>query len=161
MEPSPATTIGTIGSGYVAVLLAKLAAHRGHGRSWMICPPSEVDAMGRLTGKGGDNGDGGGGGSSSGCYPNNLELVPASDASRVDELLSTTDALLVAADDVESVVDPAVVDYLLDPGRVPKLRRVVAMSRNLNGMGMGLFVAASRRAANSQVWDNSNKKVRR
>ena len=37
------------------------------------------------------------------------------------------------------------------------MKRVVAMSRNLNGSGMGMFVTASRKAANAQVWDNSNK----
>ena len=47
--------------------------------------------------------------------------------------------------------------YLLDPEKVPKMKRVVAMSRNLNGAGMGMFVSASRRAANAQVWDNDNK----
>ena len=39
------------------------------------------------------------------------------------------------------------------------MKRVVAMSRNLNGSGMGIFVSASRKAANAQVWDNSNKEA--
>lgn len=87
----------------------------------------------------------------------NLELVPASDTDRVEELLAETDAMLIATDDVDSVVDPSIIDYLLDPEKVPKMKRVVAMSRNLNGAGMGMFVSASRRAANAQVWDNDNK----
>lgn len=86
----------------------------------------------------------------------NLELVPAADTDRVEELLGETDALLIATDDVGSVVDPAVLDYLLDPAKAPGLRRVTAMSRHLNGKGMGPFVTASRRAANAQVWDGGN-----
>jgi hypothetical protein len=92
----------------------------------------------------------------SGKLPENLEFVPASDSERVEDLLRNTDALMLACDDVDSVVDPNVVNYLLDPDKVGNLKRVVAMSRNLNGSGMGMLVSASRRAANAQVWDNSN-----
>ena len=66
-------------------------------------------------------------------------------------------------------MDPNVIHYLLDPSMVNNngnkstdnnekriMKRIVAMSRNLNGSGMGFFVTASKRAANSQVWDNSN-----
>eukprot|EP00578_Thalassiosira_sp_NH16_P007656 CAMPEP_0181117170 /NCGR_PEP_ID=MMETSP1071-20121207/22360_1 /TAXON_ID=35127 /ORGANISM="Thalassiosira sp., Strain NH16" /LENGTH=54 /DNA_ID=CAMNT_0023201501 /DNA_START=20 /DNA_END=181 /DNA_ORIENTATION=- len=47
-------------------------------------------------------------------------------------------------------------NYLLDPPKVPNMKRIVAMSRNLNGAGMGMLVSASRKAANAQVWDNAN-----
>ncbi|KAL7525481.1 hypothetical protein ACHAXR_001021 [Thalassiosira sp. AJA248-18] len=87
----------------------------------------------------------------------NLELVPASDTDRVEELLGQTDALMIATDDVDSVVDPSILNYLLDPTKANQMKRVVALSRNLNGSGMGMFVTASRKAANAQVWDNSNK----
>ena len=55
---------------------------------------------------------------SAGASPN-LELVPASDAARVGELLATTNALLIATDDAGTVVNPAVLGYLLDPTRAP------------------------------------------
>ncbi|EJK48250.1 hypothetical protein THAOC_32970 [Thalassiosira oceanica] len=88
----------------------------------------------------------------------NLELVPASDTDRVEELLGESDALLFGTDDVESVVAPAIIDYMLDPEKISnKLKRVVVMSRNLSGKGMGFFASASRTAANAQVWDNSAK----
>lgn len=98
----------------------------------------------------------------------NVEIVLASDTSRIIELLSQTNALFIATDDVNRVMDPNVIHYLLDPSMVnnsnnnsrrdvnTRMKRIVAMSRNLNGSGMGFFVSASKRAANSQVWDNSN-----
>ena len=143
--PSESTTVGTVGSGYVSILLSKLAAHRRHGKSWIICPDAEADSMRELVG------------ASSSSAPANWELVPASDNARVEELLGETDALLVATDDVGSVVGPTILTYLLDPEKCSQMKRVVAMSRNLNGEGMGFFVSASRTAANAQVWDNAYK----
>ncbi|KAL9187186.1 LOW QUALITY PROTEIN: hypothetical protein ACHAXT_010906 [Thalassiosira profunda] len=140
VPPSDSSTVGTVGSGYLPVLAAKLAAHRGHGASWIICPAADIEIMQQLTETGSPN----------------LELVPASDTDRVEELLRETDALMVATDDVDSVVAPSVLEYLLDPSKAPHLQRVVAMSRNLNGSGMGMLATASRKAANAQVWDNSN-----
>ena len=106
--------------------------------------------------------------------PENLEIVLASNTPRITELLSQSNALFIATDDVERVMDPNVINYLLDPTMVNNnnnsnnngdtnnndgkinMKRIVAMSRNLNGSGMGFFVSASKRAANAQVWDNSN-----
>lgn len=146
IQPNEFSTIGTVGSGYLPILLAKLAAHRQHGKSWIICPSADLDTMRQLSDMDGF-----------GESLSNLELVPASDTDRVEELLGETDALLIATDDVDSVVDPSIIDYLLDPEKATKMKRVVAMSRNLNGAGMGMFVTASRKAANAQVWDNANK----
>lgn len=87
----------------------------------------------------------------------NLEIVPSYDTDRVDQLLSKTDAFLIATDDVDSVLDPSIINYLLDPTKTKEMKRIVAMSRNLNGNGMGMFVTASKKTANAQVWDNSNK----
>jgi hypothetical protein len=154
VDPSEHTTIGTVGSGYLPLLIAKVAAYRGHGRSWIICPAADVDVMRRLA-------------TSSSSSPSdrtldNLEFVTSSSVERIEELLSETDALMIATDDVDSVVDSSVLSYLLDPARVGgmggivRMKRVVAMSRNLNGSGMGMLASASRKAANSQVWDNSN-----
>lgn len=144
VEPTESSTIGTVGSGYLPILLAKLSALT-HGNSWVICPAADMDMMKQLAAIDGF-----------GDLPGNLEFVPASDTDRVEILLRDTDALMLACDDVDSVVDPSVINYLLDPEKVNNLKRVVAMSRNLNGKGMGMLVSASRRAANAQVWDNSN-----
>ena len=37
VQPNESSTIGTVGSGYLPILIAKLAAHRRHGKSWIIC----------------------------------------------------------------------------------------------------------------------------
>jgi len=148
IQPSESTTIGTVGNGYLPILLSKLAAHRQHGKSWIICPTADIEKMRELSAVSD--------GFASDIMANH-ELVSASDTDRVEELLGQTDALLVATDDVDSVVDPSILKYLLAPEKVPRMKRVVAMSRNLNGAGMGFFVNASRRAANAQVWDNGNK----
>mmetsp|Transcript_27740 Transcript_27740/g.55412 ORF Transcript_27740/g.55412 Transcript_27740/m.55412 type:complete len:267 (+) Transcript_27740:86-886(+) len=144
--PGPETVIGTVGRGYISILIAKLAAHRSHGKSWIICPSAEIELMRQLAAV-----------DSFGTQLENLELVPASDTNRIEALLGETQALMLGVDDVDSVVDSSIVEYLLDPAKVGKIRRVVAMSRNLNGSGMGVFVSASKRAANAQVWDNSQR----
>lgn len=146
VQPTSTSTIGTVGSGYLPILLAKLAAHRSHGKSWIICPSADVDLMQQLTSLDGYD-----------KTLSNLELVPASNTDRVEELLSTTDAIFVASDDVDTVIDPSILNYLLDPNKCTQLKRICAMSRNLNGSGMGMFVTASKKAANAQVWDNYNK----
>lgn len=143
---SDSSTIGTVGNGYISVLLAKLSAlAHEKGKSWIVTPAADVEMMKQLVIL-----------DEFGKLPENLEFVAASDTDRVEELLRETDALMVAIDDVDSVVDPSVINYLLDPQKVNNLKRVVAMSRNLNGAGMGMLVTASKRAANAQVWDNSN-----
>ena len=143
---SDSSTIGTVGNGYISVLLAKLSAlAHEKGKSWIVTPAADVEMMKQLATL-----------DEFGKLPENLEFVAASDTDRVEELLRETDALMVAIDDVDSVVDPSVINYLLDPQKVNNLKRVVAMSRNLNGAGMGMLVTASKRAANAQVWDNSN-----
>lgn len=146
VTPSSETVVGTIGNGYLPTLVAKVAAHRQHGKSWILCPSAEIEVMQELVAMDGNT-----------MLPN-LELVPASDTDRVEELLGESDALLFGTDDVESVVAPAIIDYMLDPEKISnKLKRVVVMSRNLSGKGMGFFASASRTAANAQVWDNSAK----
>merc|ERR1719491_1416891 len=130
IEPSSDTTVGVVGTGYLPTLAAKLAAYRRHGKAWVICPSAEIDVIRQIVAE------------EDGGEPlSNLELVPASDSERVEELLAQTDALLFATDDVDSVVDTNVIDYIF--GKTSdKLKRVVAMSRNLNGKGMGFFATA-------------------
>ena len=57
--------------------------------------------------------------------------------------------------DDETVMDEAVLKFLLKPENA---KRVVGMSRNLNGKDMGFFVKASKISANRQVWDGSTSK---
>ena len=52
--------------------------------------------------------------------------------------------------DGEDTLSDGLVDVVI-PDTSTKLKRVVVMSRNLNGKGMGPFVAASKAAANAEV----------
>lgn len=139
VPPSNSATVGVVGRGFVSVLTAKLAAIAGYN-VWMLNPPGQGETIVDLI----DNDS------------LDLELIEVSDSDRVDSRLADTDAIIIAVDD-DSTMDEAVIKYLLDPEKAKKMKRVVAMSRNLNGKDMGFFVKASKVSANREVWDNSNK----
>ena len=90
--------------------------HTSHTLS--IGPAGDMEIMQQLTSTG--TGDGT-------STLANLEIVPSSDTDRVDQLLSKTDAFLMATDDVDSVLDPSIINYLLDPTKTKQLKRIVAM----------------------------------
>lgn len=144
ISPNDSTvgTVGVIGRGYISVLLAKLSALRGYD-TWLICPPGEEPTVKTLLSEDGTT------------LPDRLTLVEAADSDAIESNVATMSALLVAVDDT-SALDSSVLQYLLNPELATKCQRVVAMSRNLNGSGMGFFVKASKATANSGVWDNSN-----
>jgi len=135
LSPSSSTTVGVVGSGYVSILSAKLAALRGYS-TWLVHPPGEEDKILSLYGE----------------KPSNLVLVPSSDTDALQSQLLKTSGVIIAVDTPELVMDSDVIKYLLDPETAPGIQRVVAMSRNLNGEGMGFFVKASKVSANSEVW---------
>ena len=142
-DPSTGT-VGVIGRGYISVLAAKLAALRGYD-TWFICPPGEEPTVQSLLSEDGDGT----------AMPDRLSLVEAADSDAIERKIGTMSALLIAVDDT-TALDTSVIEYLLNPEVATKCRRVVGMSRNLNGSNMGLFVKASKATANSGVWDNSN-----
>ena len=72
-----------------------------------------------------------------------MKLVPAADIDALEKAASEMDAMLIAVDDT-AVLDSGVVNYLLDANLAKQCKRVVAMSRNLNGKGMGFLATASR-----------------
>ena len=78
---------------YLPILLAKLAVHRQHGRSWIICPSSDMHTMRQLSNTDGIADE------SHSPLPD-LELVAASDTDCVEELLAKTDVLLIYTDNV-------------------------------------------------------------
>ena len=146
---SKKNTVGILGRGYVAWLTAKMAAQRGY-ETWMICFQGQEDVIKQLVTNDGDETE----------PPDNLNIVKAADSDLVDEYLSKTNAIILAADDVDDVLNDELIEYICNASKLPtadgSFKRIVGMSRNLNGKGMGFFVSAARRAANSQVWDNSN-----
>lgn len=138
VSPSADSTVGIVGRGFVSVLTAKLAALAGY-QSWVLLPPGQMDVvMSLLDDK-----------------PDNLELIESSDTETIDSKICETDALIVAVDD-DSTMDEGVINYFLNPESATKVKRVVAMSRNLNGEGMGFLVKASKISANREVWDGGN-----
>ena len=142
VSPSDDGTVGVVGKGYVSLLSAKLAALRGY-KSWLIIPPGEEENMRSLL-------------DAEGNLPENLELIPATDdAEVIEDRVASMKALIVAVDD-QSVMDEGVINYLLDSNNAKNVERIVGLSRNLNGKGMGFFVTASKLSANSEVWDASN-----
>lgn len=134
---TPPSTVGVVGSGYVCLLTAKLAASNGYD-VWTIYPSGEEENFKQLLG----------------TLPDNLQLIAASDDSQWGPMLQDSSALLIVVE-ADSPMDVDTLKYLVNPTRSPNLKRIVAMSRNLNGSDMGFFVSASKRAANAQVWDGS------
>jgi len=156
VPPSPDSTVGVVGRGFVSVLSAKLAALMGYN-VWLLMPPGQKDTIYDLINVDDENV----------FQNNNLELVEATDTDRLTKKLKETDAFLISSDD--DIMNESVINYILDPKIVgtgtssstsskekAKVKRVVVMSRNLNGKGMGFFVKASKFSANKQVWDNNS-----
>lgn len=142
VPPSEEATVGVVGRGYISILVAKIASHLGYS-TWITIPPGEEPTVRSLLDNNGD-------------VPKNLQIVPGSDTQMVDSLMRETDALMVAVDN-DTTMDDGVLKYLISPEVALKLKRVVGMSRNLNGKDMGFLVKASKVSANSEVWDLSTK----
>lgn len=138
---APSSTVGVVGSGYICLLAAKIAANEGYN-VWTIYPTGEEANFQQLLA------------TSDTQLPANLHLIAASDDTQWESKLKDSSALLIAVD-ADSPMDVNALQYLVNPEQSPKLKRVVAMSRNLNGRDMGFFVSASKRAANAEVWDGS------
>jgi hypothetical protein len=83
-----------------------------------------------------------------------LELVSAlEDPDLLHDRLSRTSAIIIVVDGADgNIMDPSTIDFLISS---ESLKRVVVMSRHLNGKGMGFFATASKKTANSEVWDGS------
>jgi len=145
IPPSDSSSVGIIGRGYVSVLAAKLAAIQGY-ETWMLCPPGQEETIRELINNEGD-------------IPSNLQLIESADPI-ISDKINAVDAIIFAVDD-DTVMDESVIKYVLNPDMAKNLKRVVGMSRNLNGSGMNFAVKASKISANGQVWDNSNADVYR
>ena len=120
------------------MLTAKLAAISGY-KTWMLLPPGQEEVITSLI-------------DDDSLY---LELVEGTDSDRVDSKVAETDAVIIAVDS-DSTMDEGVINYVVNPATARNLKRVVGMSRNLNGKDMGFLVKASKISANPEVWDNSN-----
>ena len=138
ITPSESSSVGIIGRGFIAVATAKIAATQGYD-TFMLCPPGQEETIKELIN---DEGD----------MPENLVLIEATDSDNFNAKIENADAIVIAVDD-DSVMDNSVIEYILDPNKAKNLKRVVAMSRNLNGSGINFAVKASKISANGEVWD--------
>mmetsp|Transcript_30680 Transcript_30680/g.61415 ORF Transcript_30680/g.61415 Transcript_30680/m.61415 type:complete len:337 (+) Transcript_30680:49-1059(+) len=80
-----------------------------------------------------------------------LESITGSEEEYFDKLINECDAILVAIDGDDAISD-GLLDVVMPATSTSSVKRVVAMSRHLNGKGMGPFVSASKGAANREVW---------
>lgn len=142
VKPSDSSVVGIVGRGFVSVLSAKLAAMEGYN-AWLLIPPGQQEIVKLLLNDPAED------------PVKNLSLLEATETDKIDSMLGKTDALIIAVDD-DSVMDDNVLAYLLNPNISTKLKRIVGMSRNLNGKDMGFFVKASKISANREVWDGSS-----
>ena len=108
----------------------------------MLCPPDQEEVIKELVN---DEGD----------LPANLKLISSTESDVLNSGIEEADAIIVAVDDT-SVMDTSVIKYILDPEKTKNLKRVVGMSRNLNGKGINFAVKASKISANGEVWDMGN-----
>ena len=142
VPPSDSSVVGVVGRGYVSVLTAKLSALAGY-KTWMLYPSGQEETIHDLLG---DND----------VLNSNLELVDSSDVETWQgKHLPQTDALIFAVD-ADVPLESSVVEYMVTKDSTPNLKRVVAMSRNLNGKDLGFLVKASKVSANAEVWDGSS-----
>lgn len=149
VSSSNESSVGIVGRGFVFVLAAKLAALAGYN-TWMLYPPNEYETIESLIKNDDDE-----------SLPANLDLMSTADEAGARERLTTTDALILAVDAPDNgVLDPSVVDFLINADSVASLKRVVIMSRNLNGSGMGFFVNAAKVSANSQIWAAGSEQIK-
>jgi len=140
VPPSESSKVGVIGSGFMSIAVAKIAAVSGY-QTWLVSPPGEEDTIRSLIG-------------TDETTNQNLQIILGSDSEGVDGQMRESDALMVAVDG-DAPMSLQVMKYLLSPEVAVKLKRVVAMSRNLNGDGMGFLVKAAKASAFKGVWDGS------
>lgn len=143
------STVGIVGRGFISVLVAKLAALAGYN-TWMLYPPNELETIHSLIQINEDD-----------PLPPNLEFLSILDGDVVQERMRDTEALVFAVDGPDNgVIDLDVIKFLLNEDTASSLKRVVMMSRNLNGKGMGFLVKAAKTTANNEVWAGGDDQVR-
>jgi hypothetical protein len=79
-----------------------------------------------------------------------LESVEGEQFSVYNTIATSCDGVIVA-NDRELVPSDSMLDTMIPPANI-NLKRVVVMSRNLNGKGLGPFAMASKISANAEVW---------
>jgi len=85
-----------------------------------------------------------------------LESITGDDEEAFDELLRTADGLIVSIDG-DDPISCGLLDVVMPA--TSAVKRVACMTRNLNGKGLGPFVAASKGAANKEVWSPNGELV--
>jgi len=148
ISPNNESSVGVVGRGFVFVLASKLAAMAGYN-TWMLYPPKELEVIQSVMKIDDDE-----------PLPANLDFVGIGDEQAVGGRLKGTDALILAVDSPDDVLSTELINFLINKETVGSLKRVVILSRNLNGKGMGFFVKAAKFSANSQIWGGDSEKIK-
>jgi len=136
------SVVGVVGRGYLPTLCAKLSALEGY-ETWMVTPDEEKERIESLIFSDSQP-------EMTALIRSRLTLVSAGDTGQLERLSAVTNAFLLAVD-TDTVLNQDVIDFIIPSGS-SNCKRIVAMTRNLNGKGMGFFVKASKLSANNEVW---------
>ena len=141
---TPGDNVFVLGRGPVMVLSSKIAASNGYKTS-LISPPDPTiqEQFDKLLFEGDDD-----------ARKLPLTILRADETDEIETAAKRMNALIIAVDN-EQTLDNSVVDFFFDNISPDSLKRVVLMSRHLNGAKMGFFVETSKKVANSEVWANT------
>ena len=87
-----------------------------------------------------------------------LEFLDISDKEKCENAIQNAEAILLVTDGESTVTDFAI-DAVLPDDEPTKVKKIVAMSRNLNGKGLGFFAQSAKDFANPDVWTGSGPSV--
>jgi len=82
-----------------------------------------------------------------------LTFLSISDKEQCEKAIAAADAVMLVTDGESTVTAFAIDAVVPDPSKEPtKVKKIVAMSRNLNGKGLGFFSQSAKDFANPEVW---------
>ena len=83
-----------------------------------------------------------------------MTFLDISNKEKCEEAIQNAEAILLVTDGESTVTDFAI-DAVIPESEPTKVKKIVAMSRNLNGKGLGFFAQSAKDFANPDVWTGS------
>mmetsp|Transcript_6277 Transcript_6277/g.14423 ORF Transcript_6277/g.14423 Transcript_6277/m.14423 type:complete len:343 (+) Transcript_6277:256-1284(+) len=81
-----------------------------------------------------------------------LTFLEISNKNECEEAIAAAEAVILVTDGESTVTDFAIDAVIPDLPGATKVKHIVAMSRNLNGRGLGFFAQSAKEFANPEVW---------